>query len=81
MKKSPLSKIVQKAQPLIDLYDKRKQIVAKALITSREVDTAEQDCWWNLFVELPIALTLSWLPYGQLRVLVVSAKILKYCYS
>ena len=81
MKKSPLFTIVKKAKPLIDLYDRRKQILAKALITSREVALDEQDCWWNLFVELPIALVLSGLPYGQIRVLVVSAKILKYSYS
>jgi hypothetical protein len=81
MKKLLLSKVVQKAQPLIELYDGRKQIFAKTLITSREVATAEQDCLWALFIEIPIALALSGFPGGQFRVLYLSAKILKYSYS
>ncbi len=83
MKKLPLSKIVEKAQPLIELYNRRKQIVAKLIVTNRDVAPDEQDCWWNLTVELPIYLTLSavGVPGAQLRVLSVSAAILKYSYS
>ena len=80
MKKLPLSKI-SKVNPLLDLYYRRKQIVAKALITSREVAGDEQDFLWTFVVELPIALALSAFPGGQIRVLCVSVKILKYSYS